>query len=51
MEMSKKRKIKRFKIKNRIGITPSQYLEENPYVDVNEKDVIERYILQMVGEL
>ena len=42
---------KAFKVKNIIGITPSQYLEENPYVDVNEKDVIERYILQMVGEL
>ncbi|GFH60476.1 hypothetical protein CTEN210_16952 [Chaetoceros tenuissimus] len=39
-----------FKVENNIDITPSRYLKENPYVDVTEKDVIEKYILQMMGE-
>ncbi|GFH52692.1 hypothetical protein CTEN210_09168 [Chaetoceros tenuissimus] len=42
---------KAFKVENRIGITPSRYLNENPYVDVTEKEIIKKYIMQMVGEL
>lgn len=42
---------KAFKQKNSIGITPSRYLKENPYAHVKEKEVIEKYILQMMGEL
>ena len=40
-----------FKVENSIGITPSRYLKENPYANVKEIDVIDKYILQMVGEL
>ncbi|GFH57234.1 hypothetical protein CTEN210_13710 [Chaetoceros tenuissimus] len=42
---------KAFKVENSIGITPSRYLKENPYANVSEKEVIEKYILQMMGEL
>ncbi|GFH43823.1 hypothetical protein CTEN210_00296 [Chaetoceros tenuissimus] len=41
---------KAFKEENSIGITPSRYLKENPYADVNEKEVIESYILKISGE-
>ncbi|GFH44336.1 hypothetical protein CTEN210_00810 [Chaetoceros tenuissimus] len=42
---------KAFQLKNNIGITPSRYLKENPYADLNEKDIIKQYILHMKGEL
>lgn len=42
---------KAFKVENSIGITPSRYLNENPYADVKEKEIIEKFILQMMGEL
>ncbi|GFH57233.1 hypothetical protein CTEN210_13709 [Chaetoceros tenuissimus] len=41
---------KAFKVENSIGITPSRYLKENPYADVKEKDIIEKYVLDMMGE-
>ncbi|GFH43851.1 hypothetical protein CTEN210_00324 [Chaetoceros tenuissimus] len=41
---------KAFKVKNSIDITPSRYLKENPYAHVTEKEVIEKYILDMMGE-
>ncbi|GFH58508.1 hypothetical protein CTEN210_14984 [Chaetoceros tenuissimus] len=43
--------IKAFKVKNGAGITPSQYLKENPYADINEMDVIRDYTLKMMGEI
>ncbi|GFH57166.1 predicted protein [Chaetoceros tenuissimus] len=42
--------IKAFQVENSIGVTPSQYLKENPYAYVSEKEVIEKYVLQMMGE-
>ena len=42
---------KAFKVKNSIGITPSQYLHENPYANVEEREIIEKYVLKMMGEL
>ena len=43
---------KAFKVENRIGITPSRYLKENPaYAEVTEKEIIEKYTLQMMGEI
>ena len=38
-----------FNVENEMGITPSQYLKENPYTDLLEKDVIEEYIMKMLG--
>ena len=36
--------------KNEIGITPSQYLKENPFAQITEKEITRRYIMRMMGE-
>lgn len=33
-----------------VGVTPSQYLQENPFTDISEKEIINHYILDMMGE-
>lgn len=38
------------KIKNEMGFTPSQYLKQNPYADIKEMDIIQSYIMKMMGE-
>ena len=38
-------------MKNEAGITPSQYLEENPYADIDEMDIIREYVSKMMGEI
>lgn len=40
-----------FNRKNSIGITPSQYLEANPFAEVKEQKIINRFILEMMGEI
>lgn len=37
-----------FQMKNEAGITPSQYLKENPYADVEEMDIVRYYIAKMM---
>ena len=39
-----------FQVQNGIGITPSQYLDANLFAEVDEKKIIIRYILEMMGE-
>ena len=39
-----------FHIQNEMGITPSRYLKENPYADISEKEIIQEYIVKMMGE-
>ncbi|GFH44373.1 hypothetical protein CTEN210_00847 [Chaetoceros tenuissimus] len=39
------------KKQNNIGITPMQYLKENPYAELEERKIINRYILDMMGEM
>ena len=39
------------KKENEIGITPVQYLEENPFADVDQVAIVKRYILEMMGEI
>ena len=39
-----------FQMKNEAGITPSQYLKENPYADVEEMDIVRDYVMKMMGE-
>ena len=39
------------RIKNSIGITPSQYLEANMFTDISEKEIVNRYILDSMGEI
>ena len=36
---------------NDLGITPSQYLAANPFSEIDEKKIINRYILEMMGVL
>ena len=43
--------IKAMRMKNSIGITPSQYLEANTFTEILEKDIINRYISDMMGEV
>ncbi|GFH57240.1 predicted protein [Chaetoceros tenuissimus] len=50
MSITEKKGLQAFKVKNEMGITPSQYLKENPYRDIKEKDIIESYIMKMMGE-
>ena len=42
---------KAFTEPNSIMFTPSQYLSENPFAEnIKEKSLIQRYILEMMGE-
>ena len=34
-----------------IGITPLQYLEANPNADIDEQEIVKKYILEMMGEV
>ncbi|GFH57137.1 hypothetical protein CTEN210_13613 [Chaetoceros tenuissimus] len=38
-------------VRNSIGVTPSEYLEANPYLKVKEKQIIKDFILRKMGEL
>ncbi|GFH57204.1 predicted protein [Chaetoceros tenuissimus] len=50
-DLVKRHGIKAMGVQNAIGITPAEYLEENPFADILEKDIINRYILDMIGEV
>ncbi|GFH56959.1 hypothetical protein CTEN210_13435 [Chaetoceros tenuissimus] len=50
-ELVKRQGIKAMKITNSIGVTPSQYLEANTFADISEKEIINRYISDMMGEV
>ena len=39
-----------FKVKNEVGITPSKYLKENPYAEIEEMDIVRDYVMKMMGE-
>ncbi|GFH44363.1 hypothetical protein CTEN210_00837 [Chaetoceros tenuissimus] len=39
------------KKKNHIGVTPLQYIDTNPYTDIEEKKIMKQYILDMMGVL
>ncbi|GFH57167.1 hypothetical protein CTEN210_13643 [Chaetoceros tenuissimus] len=38
-------------VKNTIGVTPSEYLEANPFLKVEEKQIIKDFILRKMGEM
>ena len=40
-----------FSVENEAGITPSQYLKENPYADIDEMEIIREYVSKMMGEI
>ena len=47
----KRQGIEGMRMKNKIGITPSQYLAANTFTDISEKDIINRYISDIMGEV
>ncbi|GFH56955.1 hypothetical protein CTEN210_13434 [Chaetoceros tenuissimus] len=50
-DLVKRQSINAMRMKNKIGITPSQYLAANTFADVSEKEIINRYISDMMGEV
>ena len=46
----KRQGLKSFHKKNAIGITPLQYLEENPFGEIEQQKLMKRFILEMMGE-
>ncbi|GFH44051.1 hypothetical protein CTEN210_00525 [Chaetoceros tenuissimus] len=51
MSIIENKGIRAFKTENSIGITPSEYLKENPYTEVTEQDIIHDYLMKMMGEV
>ncbi|GFH57193.1 hypothetical protein CTEN210_13669 [Chaetoceros tenuissimus] len=51
MQIIREHGLAAFNIKNDMGITPSQYLKENPYTDMKEMDIVKEYLMTMMGEL
>ncbi|GFH44361.1 leucine-rich repeat domain-containing protein [Chaetoceros tenuissimus] len=47
----KRQGLQSLKKRNFIRLTPMQYLEANPYTDIEEKKIMKRYILDMMGEI
>ncbi|GFH56017.1 hypothetical protein CTEN210_12493 [Chaetoceros tenuissimus] len=47
----KQQGIKAMKMPNTIDITPSEYLAANTFADISEKEIVNRYILDMMGEV
>ncbi|GFH58524.1 hypothetical protein CTEN210_15000 [Chaetoceros tenuissimus] len=43
--------LKAFKEPDSVGVTPSQYLSENPFAEIEEQKILKRYILDMMGEI
>ena len=43
--------LKAFRQENDAGITPSQYLKENPYSALTEKEIIREYLMKAMGEV
>ena len=39
-----------FREANSAGIKPSQYLKENPYTALTEKEIIHEYLMKLMGE-
>ncbi|GFH47045.1 hypothetical protein CTEN210_03520 [Chaetoceros tenuissimus] len=47
----KQQGIESMRMPNTIGITPSQYLHANTVADISEKEIVNKYILDMMGEI
>ncbi|GFH59539.1 hypothetical protein CTEN210_16015 [Chaetoceros tenuissimus] len=53
-EIIKRKGLKAFQKKNAIGITPSQYLELNPFdpfAEIDQHKIMTQYVLEMMGEV
>ncbi|GFH51846.1 hypothetical protein CTEN210_08322 [Chaetoceros tenuissimus] len=47
----KQRGIKAMRMENLFGFTPSHFLSANPYSEIEEGDLVKKYILEMMGEV
>ena len=47
----KRKGIQAMRMPNTIGITPSEYLEANTFADISEKEIINRFTVEMMGEV
>ena len=43
--------LKAFREENSAGISPSRYLQENPYTHLTEKEIIREHLMKMMGEV
>ena len=50
-EIIKRRGLSSIHVKNTIGLTAFEYLQKNPYTDINEQKLIKRLVLDLMGEL
>lgn len=50
-EILKRQGLSSFHRSNSIGISAIDYLEENPYADIEMRKIINRYVLDMMGEI
>ncbi|GFH61864.1 hypothetical protein CTEN210_18340 [Chaetoceros tenuissimus] len=50
-EVVKRQGIKAIYRKNELGITPLQYLQENPFADISQIALMKRYVLDLMGEV
>ena len=48
-DIVKRQGLKSFATKNQIGVTPLQYLKENPFANIDQQNLMKRYILEMMG--
>lgn len=51
LDIIKRQGIGAFRKANRVGVTASQYLLQNPFTDIEEQKIMKRYILDMMGEI
>ncbi|GFH56968.1 predicted protein [Chaetoceros tenuissimus] len=50
-DLVKRQGIEAMRMKNAIGITPSQYLAANTFADISGQEIINRYISEMMGDV
>ena len=50
-DIVKREGLKAFKKADSVGVPPSQYLYQNPFAEIKEQTIINRYILDMMGEV
>ncbi|GFH44713.1 hypothetical protein CTEN210_01187 [Chaetoceros tenuissimus] len=50
-DIVKREGLKAFKKTDRNGVTASEYLYQNPFAEIKEQTIINRYILDMMGEV
>ena len=50
-DIVKRQGVKAFKKQDSVGVTPLQYLCENPFTEIKEQKILKLYVLDMMGEI